>query len=152
MNIDKGLLPVGQGFNIKTFIEEGGHINRKPIPEIYNYSIVGVVANKEYTWNFSNINHDIIPYSLFGYKSTGIVNNDSLIIKVKQASNDQLIWQLELAGNKNIYGNAFSFTFPFLVVSKLHKASIISSVNLDSFIVYGETAFLNPTIAPDSIA
>lgn len=150
-NIYKGLLPVGQGFNIKTFIEDGGHLNRKPILEINNYSIIGLVANKEYIWDFSNFDHDVIPYSLYAYKSTGINNADSLIIKVKQASNDQLIWQLELAGKKDLYGNAFAFIFPFMVISKLHKASVTSSVNLDSFVVFGEKAFLNSTISPDNI-
>ncbi|WP_342596745.1 hypothetical protein VKI21_12475 [Cyanobacterium aponinum UTEX 3222] len=151
MTIQKGLLPIGNNFNLKSFTEEGGYIHRKPIPEIQPFSAIGVIANKEYIWDFSNLQTDVIPYTLFGYKSTGINNNDSLIVQVKQASNNQLIWELELAGNKDVYGNAFAFVFPFLVVSRLHKASIKSSVALDSFTVFAEKAFLNPSIAPDTL-
>lgn len=146
--INKGLLPVGQGFNIRTFVEDGAHVNRKPYSELEQFGVVGVVANKEYTWDFSNLNHDIIPFTLFAFKSTGVANNDSLIIRIRNASNNSLIWELNLAGNKTILGNAFYFSFPFMVVSQLHTASITSSVALDSLLVLGEKTYLNSLIAP----
>lgn len=151
MTIEKGLLPIGNNFNLKSFTEEGGYIHRKPIFESQPFSVVSAIANKEYEWNFSNHNIDIIPITLYGYKSTGVNNNDSLLVKVRQASNNQLLWELELSGKKEVFGNAFAFTFPFLVVSRLHKASVKSSVALDSILVYAEKAFLNPTIAPDNV-
>jgi hypothetical protein len=149
--IQKGLLPIGNNFNLKSFVEEGGYVHRKAIGEYNPYGVIGIIANQEYSWDFSNIEHDVIPISLYGYKSTGINNNDSLIIRVRQASNNQLIWQLELAGKKDVFGNAFAFIFPFMVVSRLHKASITSSVALDNLTVFGEKTYLNPLIAPDSI-
>jgi len=149
--IQKGLLPIGNNFNLKSFVEEGGYVHRKAIAAYNIYGVIGILANKEYSWDFSNIDHDVVPLTLYGYKSTGIANNDSFIIRVRQASNNQLIWQLELSGKKDIYGNAFAFNFPFMVVSRLHKASITSSVALDNLSVFGEKAYLEPLISPDSI-
>ena len=146
--IEKGLLPVGQGFNIRTFTEEGAHINRKPYSELEQFGINGVIANREYTWDFSQFNHDIIPITLFGFRTTGVANNDSLIIRIRNASNNSLIWELNLAGNKTILGNAFYYSFPFMVVSKQHTASVVSSVVLDSFLVLGEKTYLNTLIPP----
>ena len=149
--IQKGLLPLGNNYSLKAFVEEGGYVHRKPISEYDPLSIVGMVANKEYTWDFSNIDHDIIPLILYGTKSTGINNNDSLILRVRQSSTNQVIWQIEIAGKKTTYGNTFEFTFPFSVISRLHKASISSSVALDSLIIFCEKAFLNSVIAPESV-
>lgn len=149
--IQKNLLQVGTGANIKTFLEDGGHINRTPLKEIECYSVQGVQANVTYNWDFSAIHHDVMPQTLFGYKSTGINNADSLIVTVKTAQ-AELVWQLELAGNKNVLGNAFYFQFPFCCISRDHTASIVSSVALDSFSVFGEKAYINPCISPSYLS
>lgn len=147
-DISKSILPIGTGSSIRTFLEDGTHINRKPISEYDSFTITGVIANREYTWDFSALNHDVIPLTLFGFKSTGVANNDSLIIRIRNASNNALIWEINLAGNKSILGNAFYFNFPFMVVSKNHTASVTSAVALDSFLVYGEPTYLNSPISP----
>lgn len=146
--IDKSILQIGTNSSIRTFIEDGIHINRKSISEYDPFTITGVIANREYTWDFSTLNHDIIPITLYGFKSTGVANNDSLIIRIRNASNNTLIWELNLAGSKAILGNAFYFNFPFMVVSKNHTASVISAVALDSFLVLGEPTYLNSPISP----
>lgn len=146
--IQKNLLPIGQGFNIRTFIENGVHINRKPLTEIEQFGLANIQANKEYVWDFSMLNKDFIPYTLFAFKSTGVANNDNLVICIRNASNNATIWELNLAGKKIILGNAFYYDFPFVVVSKTHTASIVSSTSLDNLLILGETTYLNPLIPP----
>lgn len=90
-DIVKDLLNIANGQNIRTFNEEGAHVNRKPYAEIEQYAILGVTANREYTWDFATLGHDIIPQTLFGFRSTGVANNDSLIIRIRNASTNTLI-------------------------------------------------------------
>lgn len=146
--IQKSLLPVNNGFNIKTFTEDGGHINRKPIPEIELFSIVSPIANRSYNFDFGVIGFDLIALSLWGYKSSGINNNDGLEIKILDRNNQALLWDLDLAGNKNTLGSAFFYEFPFLCVSTSHLVRITSSVGLDNLIIFGEKGKLNQPISP----
>lgn len=143
----KNLLQIGTGANIRTFLEDGAHINRTPLKEVECYSVIGVQANVTYNWDFSAINHDVIPHTLFGYKSTPVNQNDSLLVTVKDGQNN-IVWQLQLSGKVNVLGNAFYFEFPFCCISREHTASMSSAVALNSFSVFGEKAFMNPYISP----
>jgi hypothetical protein len=146
--IAKTLLYTGNGQNLATYSEDGAHLNRKPIAEYYPYVISSVSANRDYIWDFSILQHNVIPITLFASKSTGVAQNDNLTITIKNAFNNASIWQLNLAGNKTIIGNAFFFTFPFMIVGQTNSATINSSSTLDQILVLGEKCYLESPIPP----
>lgn len=133
---------------IRAFNDKGVFYGGEAIPEVIPYQVSHVEASKEYKWDFGVIGQAIIPVTLFGYKSTGINNNNSLIIRIRQ--NNTILWEIDLAGNSNTLGNSFFYNFPFFVVAQNQSASIISSVELDSIVVFSKVAHLNPPIPPQS--
>lgn len=146
--IVKDLLSTGNGQNLATFKEDGAHLNRKPISQYYPYVISSITANNNYIWDFSILQHNVVPITLFASRSTGVAQNDNLIITIKNAFNGASIWQLNLAGNKTIIGNAFFFTFPFMVIAQTQTATINSSSALDQILVLAEKCYLETPIPP----
>jgi hypothetical protein len=146
--IVKDLLSTGNGQNLATYKEDGAHLNRKPIAEYHAYSVSSLIANRDYTWDFSLLQHNVIPINILGSKSTGVAQNDNLIITVKNAFNETIIWQINLAGNKTIIGNAFYYSFVFMVIGQNTKVTINSSTALDQILILGEKCYLETPIPP----
>lgn len=146
--ITKTLLYTGNGQNLATYSEDGAHLNRKPISQYYPYVINSVIVGRDYIWDFSLLQHNVIPITLFGSRNAGVAQNDTLNITIKNAFNGLSIWQLNLAGNKTIIGNAFFFTFPFMVIAQTQTATINSSSPLDQILVLAEKCYLDTPIPP----
>ncbi len=141
---------ISGNYSLKGFEEDGLTYGASPIKEVELYSVQAPQPNIEYVWDFSLIGHSIEPETLFAYNSTGIANNDSFLIRIRDTVTNLIIWELELAGNKNIVGNAFFFEFPHLYVSTRHKASLLSAVALDSFTVFAhKTYMIEPYYSPN---
>ncbi|NCO74175.1 MAG: hypothetical protein GW856_02790 [Cyanobacteria bacterium] len=145
----KTLLPVINGFSIKTFEEEGGQINRKPISEIENFSIANPGPDKPYYYDFGILNFDLIPLSIWGYKTSPFTASDSIAIQILDRNTNTFLWNLVLTSQKYIVGSMFYFTFPFVCVSRNHLIRIVTNVDLINLIIYGEKAFLNNPISPN---
>lgn len=146
--IIKDLLFTGNGQNLATFKEDGAHLNRKPIAEYYAYAASSLIANRDYTWDFSLLQHNLVPINILGSKSTGVAQNDNLTITVKNAFNDIIIWQINLAGNKTIIGNAFYYNFTFMIIGQNNKVTINTSAPLDQILILGEKCYLESPIPP----
>lgn len=147
--ITAGLLPIGNGFNIKTYKENDAHINRKPISEVEILSIISVQANKTYTFDFGSINYDLIPFSLWAYKTAPMGNSDTVQLQIKDRNTQALIWDLDLTVNRNIQGNSFHYSFPFLCFSTNHLVQILSNSAMDQVVIFGEKTKLNKVITPN---
>ena len=133
---------------IRAFNDRGIFYGGEAIPEVTPYQVTHIEAQKEYKWDFRVIEQAITPVTLFGYKSTGISNNNSLIIRIRQ--NSTIVWEIDLAGNSNTLGNSFFYNFPFFVIAQNQVASIVSSVALDSVVVFAKNVHLNPPVPPQT--
>lgn len=132
------LLSVGGGASMKTVLEDGAHIHRKPIQKVEILRINPVVATRAYLLNFKTLDIDFLPLSCWGYSTTNIVNTDSLLIEVINSDTSAIFAQIELANKKNLFLNSFSFEFPFFLISNSYSFKITSAVNLTNFVIFGE--------------
>lgn len=140
---------ISGNYSLQAFEEDGKIYGANPIKEGDQYGVILPKANVEYVWDFSKIGHSVQPETLFAFKSTGITNNDSFVIKIKDASTQSLIWEIELAGNNDVLGKAFFYEFPHLYISTRHLATITSAVDLDNFVVFGHKVYVNePPYSP----
>jgi hypothetical protein len=147
-NIEKGLLPIGNNFNLKSFVNEGSYVHKKAISEFDVFGVEPIPVNRDVIWYFDKINYDIMPISLV-VNNTAVINNaDSFIVSLKESISNRIIWELELANQKRIFGKTFIFEFPFLIISNYEKLIIRTTANLTKAILYGERVFLNPIIPP----
>ncbi|AUC61801.1 hypothetical protein AA637_11875 [Cyanobacterium sp. HL-69] len=133
---------------IRAFNDRGIFYGGEAIPEITPYQVSQIEAGREYKWDFRVIGQTITPVTLFGYKSTGVSNSNSLIIRIQQ--NGTILWEIDLAGNSNTLGNSFFYNFPFFVIAENQIASVISSVDLDSVVVFAKNVHLNPPVPPQT--
>ena len=87
MTIREGLLPVGQGFNIRTFIEDGAHINHKPIQVLERIYIESIPV---YNSNLSiALDFDFIPIACW-FQTLVQEGNGQLFVEIAKQNNETI--------------------------------------------------------------
>lgn len=145
MTIREGLLPVGQGFNIRTFIEDGAHINHKPIQVLERIYIESIPV---YNSNLSiALDFDFIPIACW-FQALCQGEDGQLFVEIAKQNNETIHKFLIGSSNTGVV-ESFTYNFPFICIPQEYKI-IISTETLSVYnlFIFGEKAILNKPIFP----
>ena len=145
MTIRESLIPVGQGFNIRTFIEDGAHINHKPIQVLERIYIESTPA-----WHSNSsiaLDFDFIPIACCFQAQSGEGDGQLFVEIAKQ--NNETIHKFVITSSNTGDMQSVTYNFPFICIPQEYKI-IISTENLSVYnlFIFGEKAILNKPIFP----
>lgn len=149
MTLEKSLISANNNQQIRTFLDEGSHINHAPISVYGVLQATNLAANQNYTFSLKNYGYDIVPITMIASSNSAIIANQNFYIEILESLNSTPLWTFNIAGRKNLLGNVFSFDFMESAVNKNYIVQIRSDVALTKVNMYFRKCFIETPIKPD---